>query len=325
MEYKIETIYGYGNKQALNIASDISSLDLSDTEDVLFDFTKYSENNSFSNLLIANSIRVYRGNHKNKCQLRSHNGIYLSHLGFYQMIGADYGKQLGEAKASDNYVPITKITFDGNFFYQTIEEKSKEIASLLKFDKQLSGFLEYLFVETIRNVYEHAGINEVYLSAQKWPSKKMLEIAISDIGCGVYNSLRKYRPYSDKDEETLIKLACDPGVSSRSNFSYLDKDDVWRNSRYGLYLMRKLSVAYGGSFLICSGNYALREDRNGVEILKTKYQGTTVAIRIKTDLACDFEAVRHGILIKGEAESSDVSTSIHSASKSSGGHYNRGF
>lgn len=321
MKYKIETTYGCGNKQALNIASDIFSLDLPDTEDVLFDFTKYSENNPFSNLLIANSIRVYRENHKNKCQLCPNRKTYLSHLGFYQMIGADYGKQLGEARASDNYVPITKITFSSDF-YQTIVEKSKELAALLKFDKQLSGFLEYLFVETIRNVYEHAGINAVYLSAQKWPSKKMLEIAISDTGCGVYNSLRKYRPYSDKDEETLIRLACNPGVSSRSNFSYLDRNDEWRNSGYGLYLMRKLSVAYDGSFLICSGNYALQEDRNGIKILETRYQGTTVAIRIKTDLDYDFETVRHRILIEGESESSDVPTSIHFASRSSGGHYN---
>ena len=322
MEYKIETTYGCGNRQALNIASDILSLDLPSTENVLFDFTKYNENNPFSNLLIANSIRVYVMNHKNKCQLRPNNETYLSHLGFYQMIGVDYGKQLGEARASDNYVPITKITFGGDF-YQTIEEKSKELAALLKSDEQLSDFLEYLFVETIRNVYEHADINEVYLSAQKWPSKEMLEIAISDTGCGVYNSLRKYRTYSDKDEETLIKLACDPGVSSRSNFSYLDRDDAWRNSGYGLYLLRKLSVAYGGSFLICSGNYALRENDSGVKILKTRYQGTTIAIRIKTDLALDFETVRHAILRTGEAESLDVPTSIHSASKSSGGHYNR--
>ena len=322
MEYKIVTTYGRGNEQALNIASDISSLDLPDTEDILFDFTKYSENNPFSNLLIANSIRVYRGKHKNKCQLRPNHESYLSHLGFYQMIGAYYGKQLGEARSSDNYVPITKITFGGDF-YQTIEGKSKELAALLKFDERLSNFLEYLFVETIRNVYEHADINEAYLSAQKWPSKKMLEIAISDIGCGVCNSLRKYRQYSDKDEKTLIKLACDPGVSARSNFWYLDKNNVWRNSGYGLYLLRKLSVAYGGSFLICSGNYALLEDRKGIKILKTKYQGTTVAIRIKTDLALYFETVRQGILIIGEAESSDVPTSIHSASKSSGGHYNR--
>ena len=246
MEYKVETKYGRGNSQALKIAADISAIDLPDTESVLFDFTRYSENNPFSNLLIANSIRNFTKKHINKCQLRPNSETYLSHLGFYQMIGVDYGKQMGEARSSDNYVPITKVTFNGDF-YQTIEDKSEKLAALLKFDKELSLFLKYLFIETIRNTYEHADIGEVYLSAQKWPSKSLLEIAISDTGCGISNSLRKYRPYSDKDEKELIKLSCEPGVSSRSNYRYLEKDNVWRNSGYGLYLMRKLAVAYGGS------------------------------------------------------------------------------
>ena len=166
MEYRVETTYGYGNAQALKIASDISSLDLSDAEDILFDFTKYSENNPFSNLLIANSIRTFRKNHKNKCQLKPNGASYLSHLGFYQMIGADYGKQLGEARASDNYVPITKVTFNGDF-YQTIEDKSEKLAALLKFDKELSLFLKYLFIETIRNTYEHADIGHIHIRTKK--------------------------------------------------------------------------------------------------------------------------------------------------------------
>lgn len=320
MEYKVETTYGCGNEQALKIASEISSLDLSGAEDVLFDFTKYSENNPFSNLLIANSIRAFRKNHKNKCQMRPSSATYLSHLGFYQMIGVDYGKQLGEARASDNYVPITKVTFDDDF-YQTIEDRSEKLAALLKFDKELSSFLKYLFVETIRNTYEHAETEALYLSAQKWPSKSLLEIAISDTGCGICNSLRRYKLYSDKDEKELIRLSCDPGVSSRSNFRYFEKDNAWRNSGYGLYLMRKLAIVYGGSFLICSGNYALRENNNGIEMFNTTYTGTTVAIRIKTDQKHNFEDVRHKILLAGEKESSDIQTSIHSASKSSGGHY----
>ncbi len=320
MEYKIETKYGHGNNQALKIASDISAIDLPDTESVLFDFAGYSENNPFSNLLIANSIRAFRKNHKNKCQLRPNHETYLSHLGFYQMIGVDYGKQMGEARSSDNYVPITKVTFNGDF-YQTIEGKSEELAALLKFDTELSAFLKYLFIETIRNTYEHADVGELYLSAQKWKSKSLLEIAISDTGCGICNSLRKYMPYSAKDEKELIRLACNPGISSRSNYRYLEKDNAWRNSGYGLYLMRKLAVAYGGSFLICSGNYALRENNNGIEMFNTTYTGTTIAIRIKTDQKLNFEDVRHKILLAGEKEASDVQTSIHSASKSSGGHY----
>lgn len=320
--YKIKTTYGKGNRQALDIVSEISSIDIAETETLCFDFTEYCENNPFSNLLIANSLRTYKQKHQNKCQLTPNHETYLSHLGFYQMIGADYGKQLGKAKSSDNYVPITKITFEGDF-YEIIGTKSKELAALLKFDKQLSLFLEYLFTETIRNTYEHAETKELYLSAQKWPSKSLLEIAISDTGCGVCNSLRKYKAYSDESDENLIKLACEPGVSSRSNFTYLTRDDAWRNSGYGLFLMRKLAVAYGGSFILCSGNYALIEDKKGVELYGTKYEGTTVAIRIKTDTDCDFKTVRSRILTDGEKKSLETQTSIHSASKSSGGHYNR--
>ena len=321
MYYRIETTYGHGNSQALRIASDISNLDVTDNESILFDFTKYSENNPFSNLLIANTIRNFRRHHKNRCQLRPNQETYLSHLGFYQMIGADCGKHVGEARPSDNYVPITRITFDDDF-YRTIEGKSRDLAALLKFDEKLSLFLKYLFIETIRNTYEHADVEELYLSAQKWKSKSLLEIAISDTGCGVSNSLRKYKPYSDKSEKELIKLACDPGVSSRSNFRYLERDDAWRNSGYGLYLMRKLATEYGGSFLICSGSNALREDRNGIRVFETKYEGTTIAIRIRTDLNYNFEEIRRKIVLEGERQSSSEQTSIHSASKSSGGRYN---
>ena len=87
--------------------------------------------------------------------------------------------------------------------------------------------------------------------------------------------------------------------------------------------MRKLAVAYGGSFLLCSGNYAFREDKNGVSLYDTKYKGTTVSIRIKTDTSYNFENVRDEILSDGEEKSLKAQTSIHSASRSSGGRYNR--
>lgn len=64
--------------------------------------------------------------------------------------------------------------------------------------------------------------------------------------------------------------------------------------------MRKLAVAYGGSFLICSGNYALREDKEGIKIFNTAYEGTTIAIRVKTDKICNFEEVRSKIVLVGE-------------------------
>lgn len=79
--------------------------------------------------------------------------------------------------------------------------------------------------------------------------------------------------------------------------------------------------AYGGSFIICSGNYALREDSHGTQLYDTHYDGTTVAIRIKTDTRCDFETAREMLVNTGERESQHCETAVHSASKSSSGHY----
>mgnify|MGYP001622889524 CR=1 FL=1 len=217
-------------------------------------------------------------------------------------------------------IPRTRVRFAGDF-YDTIEQKSRDLAALLKFDAGLSKFVTYLFVELIRNVYEHAEIDEVYVAAQKWPSKQELEIAISDAGCGVCESLRHYVPYASKSEKELLQMACAPGISARSNFRYLEKGNSWRNSGYGLYMLRKLSIAYGGSFLLCSGHYALREDAKGREMLETAYHGTTVAIRMKTNLPLAFETVRRDILKQGEAEARSDKYAIHTASKSSGGRY----
>lgn len=67
--YKIKTTYGKGNRQALDIVSDISLIDIAKTETLCFDFTEYYENNPFSNLLIANSIRNYVRKHKTNANL----------------------------------------------------------------------------------------------------------------------------------------------------------------------------------------------------------------------------------------------------------------
>ena len=150
----------------------------------------------------------------------------------------------------------------------------------------MQTFLEYIFIETFRNVFEHADTKEVFFSAQKWPSKNLLEIAIADTGCGVSNSLG--RIFQGRSEKELLYLAGEPGITARSNYSYLDSNNAWLNSGYGLYILRRLSVTYGGSFMLCSGNYALHQTQKGITEYSTAYKGTAVAIRLKTDLNIDF-------------------------------------
>ena len=318
MDCIISTKFRRANIQALSIIRDITKLSVPDDEPLYFDFRSYNENTPFSNLVIANTVRQYVQSHNNKAILKPHASTYLSHLGFYDLIGAKYGKRIGEARANSNYVPLRRISLDGDF-YSNIERNGHELSCLLQFDMQLQSFLEYIFIETIRNVFEHAETKEVFLSAQKWPSRNLLEISIADTGCGVSNSLG--RLYKEKNELELLYLAGEPGITARSNYSYLDSNNAWLNSGYGLYILRMLSIAYGGSFMLCSGNYALHQTQKGITVYKTTYKGTAIAIRLKTDNNIIFEETRDRIKEEGERRAATIEGAIKKASKSSGGHY----
>lgn len=250
-------------------------------------------------------------------------GGYLSHIGFYQACGIKYGNEVGAAKPSSNYVPITGINLYGGDFYRTIDKTAEQLAATLEFDSGLQQLLTYLFIETIRNVFEHADIDSVYVAAQKWPTQDLLEIAIADAGCGISGSLGKLYATEKID---LLRMACKPGITARSNFRYLERDDPWRNSGYGLYIMKELAIAYNGSFTLCSGCHALRfyknEYNNVIEsVYDTDYAGTAICLRFKTNTDNCFGAVRNQIVSTGQLEAAKIEGAIRTASRSSGGRY----
>lgn len=310
----------------LDICRDLRRLYPPSGEELVFDLTKYSETNPFSNLVLINSLRRYKKDHPElvlRCKPKEQGG-YLSHIGFYQAIGIDYGKMPGEARANPNYVPVTRLSFNHTFYYE-IEHLASQLAATIQFDKGLQNFLAYIFVETIRNTYEHAGMEKpnVLVAAQNWPSYNMLEVAIADDGCGVKASLEKHFA---KEELGLLKYAIRPGISAKSNYRYTMKNDPWRNSGYGLYMIKESALAYNGNFTICSGGYGLRyfisEDGKPIEtVYETDYQGTALGIRFRTNLDKDFSKIRRDIQMNGELLAAQTEGAIRSASKSSGGRY----
>lgn len=320
MKFDIISTYGHGNEQVMETIKQISSINTNDDE-ITFDFTQFKENNPLNILLIASSIINCKKTHSEISMklIPKTSNDFLSHLGFYNMIGAEYGKKLGEAIPNTNYVPITKIEFDKmeNGFYNCIEDKSKQMARLLYYDNDMCEFLKYAFIETIRNVYEHAETNTLFLCAQKWSSMNLVEIAIVDNGCGVASALRKQ--IKNKTEKQLMYMAALPGVSAKSNHTYLDKDNEWRNSGYGLFALRELTKAYGGSFILCSKNISLYQYNGKITEFDTFFEGTAVAIRFKTDRNINFSSTLSDIIKKGEEMSKNNKQAIQKASKSSGG------
>ena len=325
MQYSINTSFGSANTQALQICKEISALEPPIGEDLVFNFSSYKENNPFSNLIIINTLNKFKKAYP-EASLRcapKESGGYLSHIGFYKACGIPLGKEPGEARASSNYVPITEVSLIGTDFYRSIDTVATQLAETLNFDKGLQSLLSYIFIETIRNVYEHASTEKAVVAAQKWPAQNLVEIAISDGGCGVTESLGKF---FSTDAANLLRLACKPGVSARSNYRYLEKDDPWRNSGYGLYIMKELALAYHGSFMLCSGSHAIRysTDELGLlaeEIFDTSYRGTAIGIRFKTNTDNDFNSTRERIVSEGQLRAAQMKGAIRSASRSSGGRY----
>lgn len=321
MIYNVVSSYGHGNEQALHTMKSIEMLDLSKETQIVFDFNQFGENTPFNVLTIASYLKNYQKRYP-KCEfslIPKESSNFLSHLGFYQMIGAKVGKEVGEAESSNSYVPIKEIKFNCDF-YNTIEIRAQELATLLNFDESLEEFVSYLFVETIRNAYEHSKASSAFICAQKWPSKDLVEIAIVDVGIGVAKALEMRFPR--KTEKERLYLSIEPGISARSNFSYLEKDDPWRNSGYGLYMMQKLALLYGGSFLLCSKNYALWLNQNDIKEYDTAFPGTAIAINFKTNTRNNFATLRSKVISEGQSEAHLKPEAITKASKSSGGHYN---
>ena len=65
------------------------------------------------------------------------------------------------------------------------------------------------------------------------------------------------KQYANITEEQSMEFAMTPGISARTNHILLPKDDYYKNSGYGLYMTKELALAYGGSFIICSGKSAI--------------------------------------------------------------------
>lgn len=321
MTYDVITSYGHGNEQALATMKAIDSLASTNDNHIVINFKQFGENTPFNVLAIASYLNYYRKQHPEYkfSLIPKESDNFLSHLGFYQMIGADFGKRIGEARSTANCVPIREIVFDYNF-YNDIECRAKELAKLLGFDKNLEEFISYILIETIRNVYEHAQVEKAFVCAQKWPTKNLVEIAIVDMGVGIAKALGTR--YAGKSEKELMYLSLNPGISARSNYSYLEKNDPWRNSGYGLYMLKRLAVLYGGSFLLCSKKIALQQSQDGIKEFETVFPGTAIAIHFRTDTENNFNTLRDQIIWEGESEAQFGDSTIKKASRSSGGHYN---
>ena len=321
----------------LKFAKDIFNK-IPDDEEVIFDFSKMTKFDPLPMLIMGTTIRNYRLQFPEK-KFYIYGGrekSYACTMGFFKYISESVGigKMPGEARGSDNYIPITPIKVDelqqteiakGNFMVvgDLIENEAERLARIIdRGNIELHKLLTYLIRKILRNTPEHAGTNTMWICGQYWPSFELAEIAIADEGVGIYKSITQnysHREYIT-DNKKALQWALKAGISEAFKPSGTQRNrDEWANSGFGLYMVNSICKYLNGSFCIISyGDYMLI-DNHGIKYGETDFQGTAIRMRVPSKKILNAQNIISQIATQGEMEAKTIRNAFKNASTPSKG------
>lgn len=142
---------------------------------------------------------------------------------------------------------------------QTIEEKVKMIIKNLGYEIKVRNFYAYIVREIIRNVPEHSQSESFELICYR--NKNEFAFRVIDKGITIRNSLNTNPKFDIIDDKSSVLFAIKPGVT-KSYKRDPNRDDVWQNSGFGLYMVSTLMEKMG--------YFELRSGSGKVIIMKGK-------------------------------------------------------
>jgi anti-sigma regulatory factor (Ser/Thr protein kinase) len=231
---------------------------------------------------------------------------YLMHLGFFDFVYMPHGIQVGHARGSSRYLPITRITrplvnvheAGLDKWYAKIEAMARRLAAVLTAsfdDSQELRAYTYSIREIIRNVFEHSGADECFICGQRWYDGSV-EIALIDEGVGIGTTLREANEV--KNDGAALLLSIRPGISRTGQNS--TATNLYDNSGFGLFILTELAASFGWFVLGSGGAQLIGQDRRR-DIQSSSFSGTYFGIRLRTSPR-DFGSVLADIIEAGEAE-----------------------
>lgn len=323
---------------ALSFCAEVASYEPPSANEVFeFDFGRVKNCDPFPMLMVSNAIRHKREEYqKHQFTASNCNNDYAKHMKFYNACGLNLGDSVETSRGNSNYSCITKLSIDDlysesqenlDYIQETLEKKAKAMALVLSRDnKEFQKWMTFVIRELLRNIPEHSKSKTIWYCAQYWPSFDLVELAILDEGIGISNSLKDSYEFHSlyKNDYEALQLALEPGVSG--TFSSLRKSigtGEWKNSGYGLYMVSQMCAELGASFIIASGDSAIRMTKKNGIITNKRYdtfiEGTAIQIRIRPSKNCNYDQIRSDIVKRGEKIAKNKDYTIHSASKSSRG------
>lgn len=143
--------------------------------------------------------------------------------------------------------------------------------------------------ELLDNVIHHADTTTGgFAAARGWRTPALFEVAIADVGIGIWRSLIKNPDYADvTDDMTALRKAVELGVTSTPH----------RNSGYGLAVTRDLLDKNHGLLVIKSGWAELWLGSEEEEVAAdAAFPGTLVGLRVRTNRPLNMTEVYRSLL-----------------------------
>lgn len=286
-----------------------------ESDHILLDFSHLRFASASAALALALALRRFPGNaagHTGAIEargVRPHSETsatsYLKHVGFFDLAGLTLGKGVGEARATSAHVPFRKISKDefasaADPVYRPlrtlVDERASELAVVLignELGDQAKRMATYVIREVVRNVFDHARVNDCYITGQRFADGSV-EIGVGDLGIGVHTSIR--RRFPNVSDTEALHHAIRPGVSTSEPSGRLDNE----NAGFGLFVLSELGRL--GRFDLASGTAVLTVDRRGEVAQDTRFPGTYVCLNFRPDPEQDFAALFREIVYRGEVE-----------------------
>lgn len=141
----------------------------------------------------------------------------------------------------------------------------------------------FMFVvrEMIRNIFDHAQTSHYYYALQTYKANNCVEVVIADVGVGLLATIPfdiEEKWLEKNTDEEAIKKSLIPGLSAFSNHSYAPED--YKNSGYGLTLVKKIIQRTEGLFSIASGAKSITYTAEEEFVSDCDVTGTIVRMKI---------------------------------------------
>jgi hypothetical protein len=275
--------------------------DLPGTDEVHFDFGNVDFATPGWMISVGAALRQFREERQDvqRKAINFHKLTYPAHAGFFQFFGMKFGKPLNTANSNERFIPLTPLRVEEikdeaieqmEHHGDTIQRSSEDLIEVLLQTRDTPAYqaLSYAMREIMRNVVEHSGSVDLAYAAQYWPGTGRAEIAITDRGIGLARSLSSNPKLGRVEDAQALDLAVQAGVSSKT-WRKQRTQSQWSNSGYGLYMVKGLCVASGGSLSIASGTVAKTWTGKATTSIPSQVAGTTVILQLDSDNLADID------------------------------------